>query len=120
MPPKDASEELPSPPGPPSVHDRVTSRIPEEAIEEALVAASPRCPRCGGRAESRRRAPSRLNPFLRTTPPPGQVTCDDCGLDFEGAINAADASGSDSGKALWSTESTASTARASAKTAKDS
>lgn len=62
---------------------------------EAAAAAYPRCPRCGGRAEPRRRAPSRLNPFLRSAPPPGQVTCDDCGLDFEHAT--------DSSKAPWST-----------------
>jgi hypothetical protein len=91
--------------------------MPEETIKEAIAAGSPRCPRCGGRAEPRRRAPSRLNPFLRTTPPPGQVTCDDCGLDFERPLNASDASGTDSGKALWSTASTEST---SVRTAKDS
>ncbi|MEP7124417.1 MAG: hypothetical protein ABJE95_26045 [Byssovorax sp.] len=107
MPPQDASEELPSSPGPSSVHDRVTSRMPQDALVEAAAAAMPRCPRCGGRGEPRRRAPSRLNPFLRTTPPPGQVTCDDCGLDFEHSV---DAGGADSGKALWSTASTASTA----------
>jgi hypothetical protein len=110
VPPQDASEELPSSPGPPSVHDRVTSRIPEETIKEVIAAASPRCPRCGGRAEPRRRAPSRLNPFLRSAPPPGQVTCDDCGLDFERARNASDTNGPDSGKELWSTEPTVPTA----------
>ena len=91
--------------------------MPEETIKEVLDAASPRCPRCGGRAEPRRRAPSRLNPFLRTSAPPGHVTCDDCGLDFERAVNPSDASGSDSGKALWATASTTSTA---VKTTKDS
>jgi hypothetical protein len=101
VPPQDASEELPSSPGPSSVHDRVTSRVPEEALVAAAAAVTPRCPRCGGRAEPRRRAPSRLNPFLRSAPPPGQVTCDDCGLDFEHVVNAS--SGADSGKALWST-----------------
>ena len=84
--------------------------MPEEALNEAAAAASPRCPRCGGHAEARRRAPSRLNPFLRTSAPPGQVTCDDCGLDFERAPNGSDASGTDSGKALWATASTGATA----------
>ena len=97
MPPQDASDELPSSPLPPGVHDRVTSKLPDEAVIEAVEAALPRCPRCGGRAEPRRRAPSRLNPFLRSAPPAGQITCDDCGLDFEHA--------SDSSKAPWSTGS---------------
>jgi uncharacterized protein (DUF983 family) len=77
------------------VHDRVTAKLPEGTAAEVAAAAFPRCPRCGGRAEPRRRAPTRLNPFLRSAPPPGQVTCDDCGLDFEHA--------SDSTKAPWST-----------------
>jgi hypothetical protein len=95
VPSQDASDELPTSPVPSSVHDRVTSRVPEQAMSEAAAATTPRCPRCGGRAEARRRAPSRLNPFLRSAPPPGQVTCDDCGLDFEHPT--------DSGKAPWST-----------------
>ncbi|MEO5727913.1 MAG: hypothetical protein ABI134_30415 [Byssovorax sp.] len=54
----------------------------------------PSCPRCGGHAAPRRRVPTRLNPFLRSAPPSGQITCDDCGLDFGHAP--------DSGKAPWS------------------
>lgn len=95
MPPHDANDELPSSPLPPGVHDRVTARLPEGTASEVAAAAFPRCPRCGGRAEPRRRAPSRLNPFLRSSAPPGQITCDDCGLDFEHAT--------DSAKAPWST-----------------
>jgi len=86
--------------------------MPEDALIAAAAAASPRCPRCGGRAEPRRRAPSRLNPFLRTSAPPGQVTCDDCGLDFEHVVTVAEgASGADSGKPLWATASTHAKAR---------
>jgi hypothetical protein len=90
--------------------------MPEGALVAAAIAATPRCPRCGGRAEPRRRAPSRLNPFLRSTPPPGQVTCDDCGLDFEHIVNATE--GGDAGKALWSTASTTSTTSTDSKPAK--
>jgi hypothetical protein len=95
------TDELPPSPAPASVHDRVTAKLPEGAMSEAAAASSARCPRCGGHAEPRRRAPSRLNPFLRQAPPPGQVTCDDCGLDFELA--------SDPGKALWATRGTTGT-----------
>ena len=59
---------------------------------------APRCPRCGGHAAPRRRMPTRLNPFLRSGPPSGQITCDDCGLDFGQPPP-------DSGKAPWSQKS---------------
>ena len=81
---------------PHSVHDRITSKVPEETMNEAASTGLPRCPRCGGQAAPRRRAPTRFNPFLRSAPPTGQITCDDCGLDFEHAA--------ESSKAPWSTK----------------
>jgi hypothetical protein len=92
---QDASDEPPSSPQPPSVHDRITRKLPEDAMNEA-AAGLPRCPRCGGQAAPRRRAPNRFNPFLRSAPPSGQITCDDCGLEFEHAT--------ESSKAPWSTK----------------
>jgi hypothetical protein len=95
---QDASKEPPSSPLPPSASDDITRKLPEDTMNEAASAGMPRCPRCGGHAAPRRRAPSRLNPFLRSAPPSGQITCDDCGLDFEHAA--------DSNKAPWSTKET--------------
>ena len=93
---QDASDEPQSSPAPLSVHERITSKLPADAMNEAASAATPRCPRCGGHAAPRRRAPSRLNPFLRSAPPPGQITCEDCGLDFEHAA--------ESSRPLWATK----------------
>jgi hypothetical protein len=76
--------------------------VPTQDASDELQSSptvTPRCPRCGGVASPRRRAPSRLNPFLRSAPPTGQITCEDCGLDFEHAADA--------GKAPWSTKDSA-------------
>lgn len=70
-------------------------------MSEAASTEPPRCPRCGGHAAARRRIPTRLNPFLRSAPPSGQITCDDCGLDFENGTDAGKTA-TDSGKAPWS------------------
>jgi hypothetical protein len=62
------------------------------ALDPSTSAGDPAptlCPRCGGVSLPRRRQPNRLNPFLGQSPPAGQVTCEDCGLDFELATPSA-------------------------------
>jgi hypothetical protein len=67
-----------------------------DLVKDVSSEETPTCPRCGGHAAARRRVPNRLNPFLRSAAPNGQITCDDCGLDFGHAP--------DSGKAPWSSK----------------
>jgi predicted Zn-ribbon and HTH transcriptional regulator len=60
-------------------------------------AAPVRCPRCGGVSRPHPRYNAR-NPFL--SKPATEVTCEDCGLDFEPA--AVSEPSRPSGKAPWS------------------
>lgn len=98
-PTRDASHELPSSSVPPAIHERRPAERQVANVKDAPSDEPPRCPRCGGPAAPRRRVPNRLNPFLRSGPPSGQITCDDCGLDFGRPPP-------DSGKAPWSTKDT--------------
>jgi transcription elongation factor Elf1 len=50
-----------------------------QATEQAVQ----RCPRCGGLARARQRRATAGNPFLSKKKEPSEITCDDCGLDFE-------------------------------------
>ncbi len=59
---------------------------------------SPRCPRCGGAAGARRLRFEARNPFLTKGKKPEQLTCEDCGLDFERPSDGA----RDSGRSPWS------------------
>lgn len=62
----------------------------EDTHEEEEAPSQPRssakgpviilCPRCGGKSDKRIRR-SFLNPFLSKVP--DEVTCEDCGLDFD-------------------------------------
>ncbi|MFT3765754.1 MAG: hypothetical protein QM820_09585 [Minicystis sp.] len=58
-----------------------------------------RCPRCGGVARPHKRRAAWANPFLSKSKT--EITCEDCGLDFDPAAPSADASRS-SGQSPWS------------------
>ncbi len=73
-----------SPPGTPPVPDPV------------------RCPRCGGACAPRGRRPDARNPFLASKKTATEVTCQDCGLDFDPRADAGRDSGRDSGRSPWS------------------
>ncbi len=64
-------------------------------------ADAPRCPRCGGACAPRNRRPDARNPFLASKKTSTEVTCQDCGLDFEPGPARPD-SGRDSGRSPWS------------------
>jgi len=70
---------------------------PERSSAPGVV----RCPRCGGATSVRARRPEARNPFL-TKKKPDQLTCEDCGLDFEKPADSARDSGRDSGRSPWS------------------
>lgn len=57
-----------------------------------------RCPRCGGIARQRKRRGGWANPFLPKAKI--EITCEDCGLDFDPAQRLSDAPRS-SGQAPW-------------------
>jgi hypothetical protein len=61
-------------------------------------AALPRCPRCGGATSMRRNRAETRNPFLPKGKKPEQLTCEDCGLDFDMPIDSTRESGRDSGR----------------------
>jgi hypothetical protein len=63
-----------------------------------------RCPRCGGACAPRARRPDARNPFLASKKPSHEVTCQDCGLDFESRPDSRPDSGRDSGRSPWSSK----------------
>jgi len=62
-----------------------------------------RCPRCGGACAPRVRRPDARNPFLASKKAPTEVTCQDCGLDFDprGDVQRDSGPGRDSGRSPW-------------------
>jgi hypothetical protein len=71
------------------------SSSPSGSAPDAL-----RCPRCGGVCTPRARRPDARNPFLASKKASTEVTCQDCGLDFEPGSDRPD-SGRDSGRSPW-------------------
>jgi hypothetical protein len=58
-----------------------SSIVSGSSTADAEVADFPRCPRCGGVSRPHVRRTHAGNPFLPKVK--SQVTCEDCGLDFD-------------------------------------
>jgi hypothetical protein len=81
------------------------SANPPSSPPDPAPATGPlRCPRCGGVCTPRARRPDARNPFLASKKASSEVTCQDCGLDFEPISDPRPESGRDSGRSPWSSK----------------